>query len=247
MFVGWGRPSLRCVRMTHRRMGGGGARVGTRVGLGLMAVVLGIMFAGAGEASAAMFGFRSVFFDQIEGPMHHEGFEDEFLAGQSVLFHGGKPPGMLVTKSGGGPTPVAVTYNSRRVSEGLRALSVLDAPAFDNQSLTFQFERPMRFFGIDVNDFGTFGTGALTVEVPGVIAVTELASVTAFPLPLGNKIFFGVVSETPFQTVRFKWTTAGDGVGFDNAIISIPEPATVMLALVGLVLMATTRRHRRLA
>jgi hypothetical protein len=96
------------------------------------------------------------------------------------------------------------------VSEGAGSIYGFDAsqPAGIGNGMAFNFDQPIRSFGIDIVDLSS----GISVVVPGLTPTLTLAN----PGQTMSPRFFGVISDIPFSPVRFHWGTAGDAVGFDD-------------------------------
>lgn len=125
------------------------------------------------------------------------------------------------------------------------------------------FSNPVAAFGFYGSDIGDAGSNLLlrfgrangstyTTQVPYNVATGGLAS--------GNLMFFGFIDTTnPFTSIQFLSTGAGDYFGFDDMTIGsraqvinpppsvAPEPATIALVGLGVVVVGAAARRRRAA
>jgi hypothetical protein len=83
----------------------------------------------------------------------------------------------------------------------------------DNQMLILDFSGPINSFGLDITDWGDFGTGTLVFSNDaGDFFLVDVA-----PNPNGNQQFFGVINDTMlFTTVTFLQDIFGEFYGVDN-------------------------------
>lgn len=119
--------------------------------------------------------------------------------------------------------------------------------------LTLTFSQPLRAFGFSASDEADWGRSSN----PGhqmLLGNGEVYSLTPdvpYDRVDGNAAFYGVVSNTPFTTVSFRYPTNGagsganaDAIGLDDLMAApVPEPAS--FAALGLGLATVLRRRSR--
>ena len=104
----------------------------------------------------------------------------------------------------------------------------------ENESIVFTFDNEINAFGLDITDYGDFGSGNLTFSnSAGDMAVAGISGTQN-----GDQIFFGAVNtDFAFDTVTFTNTILGEGFGVDKIYSAgstvVPEPASVSVLLVG--------------
>lgn len=109
----------------------------------------------------------------------------------------------------------------------------------------FQFNEPVRSFGINVTDFGDFGSGSLSFT--NSAGANHL--IAAAPRPDGNELFFGLIANVPFNSARVSQSIVGELVGVDEIYVGlVPEPGTAgailaMLAACAIGRLAARRRR----
>ncbi|MHC4997377.1 MAG: VPLPA-CTERM sorting domain-containing protein [Planctomycetota bacterium] len=120
--------------------------------------------------------------------------------------------------------------------------------------LQFLFDEPITGFGIDIIGWGNWRYGELTAMNNGTVTdpfqIAEVSPDNFTPLlPNGERFFFGVVDEQPFDLVTFHTTAYGDEVGFDDMAFGnariIPLPAASLAGITGFVALGVIRHRRR--
>jgi hypothetical protein len=99
-----------------------------------------------------------------------------------------------------------------------------------NERLRWIFDHPINAFGVNITDWGDFGTGSLTFSNDAgdnfVVAVT--------PLGNGNQQFFGVINDgMSFTAVEFNQDISGEFYGVDEIYsgpLACATPANVLVA-----------------
>jgi hypothetical protein len=112
------------------------------------------------------------------------------------------------------------------------------------------FSSPIRHFGVNIVDWGdgdVEGTLSLVIGSDTFLVADSTLDPNSFPS--GNTQFFGVISDTPFDTLELITTTSGGGSpGTDSVILDeiyfTPEPSTGFLLLGGLLGIALSGRSR---
>jgi hypothetical protein len=110
------------------------------------------------------------------------------------------------------------------------------------------------FFGVGLSDFLGYGGFAPPIQITldGGDPI-DVLNVNPTGIPSYSINFFGVVSESPFTTVRllnpFPSPAIGDGIAIDDLTIgritAVPEPSSLMLAgCAALGALIASRRHR---
>jgi len=176
-----------------------------------------------GAVEFQLFSDRAQFEAATSGwDMEFEGFNEEFDLDYLLEF-----PGFSL---GADPNPLSYTDDLRFVTDGG---AVRFPGTWPTQEMTFSFTNPINVFGIDINDWGTTGSGVLEVTNNTGTIDEHLGSVAdADHLPLGNTIFFGLIDPEPFNSVSIRATTDGDTVGLDKLsyggpmVEQIPEPSS---------------------
>jgi hypothetical protein len=162
-------------------------------------------------------------FQAAAGPLLTEGFNTSHPATNQVDFG----PFSAATESANVFWANAATFPAV-VSEGAGSIYGFDAsqPSSIGNGMAFNFDQPIRSFGIDIVDLSS----GISVVVPGLMPTVTLANAGQTMSPR----FFGLVSEIPFSSVRFHWGTAGDAVGFDDLRYSAPiEVPTLVIVSAG--------------
>lgn len=135
--------------------------------------------------------------------------------------------------------------NARVVSEGLR--SVQYTSSANDTLVTINFNVPINAFAIDIKDWGTTNSGRLLIE-NSTNSFSEVLGdvVPATHLEIGNLIFFGVIDDDPFSSIRILSNTQGDLIGLDAMLFgqaaNVPEPSTLLTSLVAIFGIAWRRR-----
>jgi hypothetical protein len=123
-----------------------------------------------------------------------------------------------------------------------------------NEFFTITPDSDLRRIGFDVytiNDPGNIFSvpGAVNVQV-SVLTIAGTTSLSLAP-PAGNFGFLGIVSDDPILQITWEANLGGvHNTGIDNVRVSdtvgstVPEPATGLLALLGLAALAAQRRLR---
>jgi hypothetical protein len=88
----------------------------------------------------------------------------------------------------------------------------------DDESLILDFAAPINSFGLDITDWGDFGTGTLVFfNDAGDFFVVDVS-----PHPNGNQQFFGVINDTSvFTSVAFLQDIPGEFYGVDKIYYGI--------------------------
>jgi hypothetical protein len=113
----------------------------------------------------------------------------------------------------------------------------IQAGSTTNQ-LDFYLNEAVKAFGLNIIDWGDFGTGALTYSMDG----QGLFTVAVSPLPSENELFFGTISTQEFNHVTLSHNISGESYSIDEAYYGIPEPATMVLLGLGSLVLFRKRR-----
>ena len=95
----------------------------------------------------------------------------------------------------------------------------------DGLAMTITFNNPQTAFGINIIDWGDNGSGTLTFG-DNIGHTFQIASGAQ---PSGTIFFFGIATDQTFTEVTLNQTLAGDSWAVDEAYYNIPEPATLLL------------------
>ncbi len=180
-------------------------------------------------------------FNAVTSGLNYRGFNDAFGGTFTLRNYGG-----VTVRIQSHQQPFSSGTNPRVVSEGPRALQYTSRDL--DTKVTFTFAVPINAFGIDIKDWGTVGTGRLLVENDTGTLSEVVASVDpSSHLPIGNMIFFGVIDDTPFETVSIYSNTRGDLIGLDFLVFgqasNIPEPSSLITLWVAVGWLAQRRRR----
>ena len=194
------------------------------------------------RADVVFFSDRDDFNDATSG-LNFWGFNFGFSGPTSLL----PPPHpgftMSVIRAQQPFTPGA---NSRVVSEG--SLSVQYTSSANDTLVTITFNVPINAFAIDIKDWGTTNSGRLLVENNTNSFSEVLGDVDpSTHLEIGNLIFFGVIDDDPFTSIRILSNTQGDLIGLDAMLFgqaaNVPEPSSLLTALVAVFGLAWRRKR----
>lgn len=105
--------------------------------------------------------------------------------------------------------------------------------------LDFNLNSSVKAFGLNIIDWGDWGSGTLTFSNHG----DAQFSIAIAPLPDDNELFFGAISEQEFDRVTISHNITGEAYSIDEVYYGIPEPATLSLLAVGA--LALIRRRRK--
>ena len=110
------------------------------------------------------------------------------------------------------------------------------------ETITMNFNQPLTGFGINITDWGDFGSGTLTFSNN----VGDFFLVDVTPNPDGNQQFFGVINmDMLFTQVEFTQTIPGEFYGLDEIYYGmVPAPGAAAL-FAGLAVLTRRRRRRR--
>jgi len=93
-----------------------------------------------------------------------------------------------------------------------------------DESLRFDFLMSINSFGINITDWGDFGTGTLTFSND----LGDMFQVDVTPNPDGDHQFFGVIiADMAFDTVTFTQSIAGEFYGVDEIYFGTTPPISV--------------------
>ncbi|MBS3954235.1 MAG: PEP-CTERM sorting domain-containing protein [Methylomicrobium sp.] len=173
-----------------------------------------------------------------------ESFETVFTETPSVNFSG-----FSATVIGGGnllSVPSAI-YNAIP-TDGVRTIGIVDNQ-FNGNILTFQFNRPINLFAIDIlGALDVFSGGTLSLSIENSASQIILTA----PQPREQRRFGGLIDDAQaFSRVTITSTQTGDGIQFDrlqfgefsnNSGSNIPEPGTISLVFLGLVGLGLSKR-----
>ena len=121
----------------------------------------------------------------------------------------------------------------------LAGTTVLSLLVNDTSWVQFEFDAPVVACGADFAGLN-YGAESTIVDVEGRSARPPAAG--------GNvKTFFGVMSDTPFRTLRLihRENTGSDGFGLDNLVFEVPEPGTLLVLAAAAGLLRRRGRTRR--
>ncbi len=111
-----------------------------------------------------------------------------------------------------------------------------------DETITLNFNQAINGFGINITDWGDFGTGILTFSND----VGDFFQVDVTPNADGDHQFFGVINvDMLFTQVEFTQTIPGEFYGLDEIYYGlVPAPGAAAL-LAGLAVLTRRRRRRR--
>ncbi len=134
---------------------------------------------------------------------------------------------------------------------GSQYLSSLAAPSGGYFELTFDSpQNGLGFYGSGFSDYPGFGGTVTPIQLTldGGSPIDTL-NVNPTSVPYKSINFFGVVTDTPFTTVRlYNSGPASDGIGIDDLTIgrleAVPEPSSLVLAGVAAIVAGAYGRKR---
>jgi hypothetical protein len=182
---------------------------------------------------------RALFQAAAGVPLASESFEDPFADASSISFPVGGSQKFTVSIDSGN----FWQYDfSRLVSDGFYALCFEEYPS---SVVTFTFDSPINYFGIDVNDMN-FGNMSFADDLGNFysnILVGDFGSSAGGP-DFQNLQFFGVSNSNPFSSISLSFsnsdpnltgTLAFDNLQYGTGTAPIPEPGTMLLLGSGLI------------
>jgi len=110
--------------------------------------------------------------------------------------------------------------------------------------LDFYLNYDVKAFGLNIIDWGDWGSGTLTFSNHN----DALFTIAVSPLPNENELFFGAISTEKFNHVTLSHNISGEAYMIDEVYYGIPEPCTVLLLGLGGLALVRKRRtvnHRK--
>jgi hypothetical protein len=196
------------------------------------------------QAAATVFDNRVVFESFVTG-FFLENFDDTFGSAESVTFTN-NPIEVSIAEVAAmpGSNLIESTDEEIMISAG-RAASMTFSPTIGSEPSLFvlSFAQPIQAFGIDVNSWGDWSAGNLTVFNNGSLLDPFVVNEVSDPLlDPGERFFIGIIFFNDTATTEIYTTSLGDRVGYDNLVFGgevldpIPTPSTgvVWLACVAM-------------
>lgn len=109
------------------------------------------------------------------------------------------------------------------------------------EELDFSMNDPVKAWGINITDWGDWGSGTLTFQNN----LQDVYRMAFSPRDDDNEFFWGFVGDQPFNRALLTNSIVGEGYSFDELYYGIPEPATLALVTLGAGLLVRKRRTRR--
>lgn len=126
-------------------------------------------------------------------------------------------------------------------TDGVRYLE--EAAVATNEFVFSGFAGPLTAFGLNITDYGDFGTASLVMTINGTTSF--VIATPSGPGANGSLRYFGVVA-TAGDTITEVRLRSGDAVGIDKVGISapavVPEPMPALLVALGIAAIAGSRR-----
>lgn len=209
-------------------------------------VAAAVAAAGATGAAAAVTGYAdAAAFSAATSSLATENFNDS----SKFAYTGSVPityPGFSITRSN--PTSNVADNRVDRGSRDLNFNSTGQVYAITDKStvLTLHFNMPITAFGATFAGFNNFDQSRIVVG-------RDL--VNPGPSTFLGQRFFGLVSDTPFDSLNFSSfnteTAVSDIFSFDDALFGnaiapgVPEPASWAMLITGFGVIGTVMRRRR--
>jgi len=109
---------------------------------------------------------------------------------------------------------------------------------YEGSSLIFEFDSPIKCFGVSITDFGDYFSTLLTFTNN----IGDFYTAAVGPDVSWNLQFFGIITDTLFTRVTFSQSDSEDSYAIDEVYYGIPEPTTFSLIALG-ILLFFRRRH----
>lgn len=177
------------------------------------------------------------------GPLDMESFEGLTATNNISQANSFALPGFVVSHPG---TPDMGVFNTTPGWGGhaTDGSNYINYQSSGGETLTFNFTSAIDSFGINVTDWGDFGSGSLTFSNDA----GDSATMALAPLGDDNEFFFGAISAFDFTVVELTNSIAGEAYSFDEVYYGqaggdIPLPSTITLLALGLAGLAVRRRR----